>query len=93
MYTGPRGRALASLADETARKAADAESEAYEAHAVLLTLKRKQQDSAEALIRIARELGDRELRTAIAGMKREVKRSADELAKQQAALALRIALA
>ena len=30
------------------------ESEAYEAHAVLLNLKRKQQDSADALIKIAR---------------------------------------
>jgi hypothetical protein len=94
--TGKReevAEALASLADETAKKAGDAASEAYEAHAVLLTLKRKQQDSADALIRIARELGDRDLRSAITAMKREVKRSADALAKQLAAFALEIALA
>ena len=40
--------ALGSLADETAQKAGCEESEAYEAHAVLLNLKRKQQDSADA---------------------------------------------
>ncbi|HEX5939909.1 MAG TPA: hypothetical protein VFZ12_06080, partial [Dehalococcoidia bacterium] len=38
--------ALGSLADETSAKAGEEESEAYEAHAVLLNLKRKQQDSA-----------------------------------------------
>jgi hypothetical protein len=94
--TGKReevAEALAGLADETAKKAADAESEAYEAHAVLLTLKRKQQDSADALGKIGRELGDRELRTAVTAMKREIKRSADVLARHLAAFALRIALA
>jgi hypothetical protein len=84
--------ALASLADETAKKAGDAASEAYEAHAVLLTLKRKQQDSADALIKIARELGDRDLKLAVTTMKREVKRSGDALGKQLAAFALQIAL-
>ena len=84
--------ALATLADETARKAAEADSEAYEAHAVLLTLKRKQQDSADALIKIARELDDRDLKQAVTTTKREVKRSADGLGKSLAAFALQIAL-
>jgi hypothetical protein len=94
--TGKReevARALASLADETVKKAAEADSEAYEAHAVLLTLKRKQQDSAEALIRIARELGERDVRTAVAAMRHDMKRSADALGKHLADFALRIALA
>ena len=42
------------LADETAKKAGKEESEAYEAHAVLLNLKRKQQDSAGAMDRRSR---------------------------------------
>ena len=84
--------ALASLADDTAKKAGDAESEAYEAHAVLLTLKRKQQDSADALIKIARELDERELRDAVAAARRDVKRSADGLGKSLAAFALQLAL-
>jgi hypothetical protein len=85
--------ALASLADETVKKAAAADSEAYEAHAVLLTLKRKQQDSAQALIKIARELDERDVGHAISAMKRDVKRSADALGKHLADFALRIALA
>jgi hypothetical protein len=84
--------ALASLADGTAKKAGDAHSEAYEAHAVLLTLKRKQQDSADALIKIARELGERDLRDAVIATRREVKHSADGLGKSLAAFALQIAL-
>jgi hypothetical protein len=84
--------ALATLADGTARKAGDADSEAYEAHAVLLTLKRKQQDSADALIKIARELGDRDLKRGVSATRREAKHSADGLGKSLAAFALRIVL-
>jgi uncharacterized linocin/CFP29 family protein len=94
--TGKReevAEALASLADATVRRAGDAASEAYEAHAVLLALKRKQQDSAEALIKIARELGDRDLKMAVTAMKPEIKRSADTLSKHLASFALEIALA
>ena len=50
--------ALATLAEETSKKADEEESEAYEAHAVLLNLKRKQQDSADAMVKIAREQKD-----------------------------------
>ena len=82
--------ALGSLADETAQKAGTEESEAYEAHAVLLNLKRKQQDSADAIVKIARDRKDTELRDAALAMKKEIKSSADTLAKGLADFALRI---
>jgi di/tripeptidase len=83
--------ALGSLANETASKAGSEESEAYEAHAVLLNLKRKQQDSADAVIKIARDRKETELRDAALKMKKEIKASADELAKSLADFAVRIA--
>ncbi len=83
--------ALGTLADETAQKAGTEESEAYEAHAVLLNLKRKQQDSADAMIKIARDRKETELRDSALKMKREIKSSADELAKSLAKFAVRIA--
>ncbi len=43
---------MQELAAETSEKAGQAESEAYEAHAVLVSLKRKQADSAAAMIKI-----------------------------------------
>jgi hypothetical protein len=85
--------ALGSLADETARKAGSEESEAYEAHAVLLNLKRKQQDSADAVIKIARERKEPDLRDAATKMKKEIKASADALGKSLADFAVRIATA
>ena len=60
--------ALGKLADETSQKAASEDSEAYEAHAVLLNLKRKQQDSADALVKIARDRKDSQLREEAAAM-------------------------
>jgi hypothetical protein len=83
--------ALGSLADETSQKAGTEESEAYEAHAVLLNLKRKQQDSADAVVKIARDRKETELRDAALKMKKEIKASADELAKSLADFAVRIA--
>jgi hypothetical protein len=83
--------AFGSLADETAQKAGTEESEAYEAHAVLLSMKRKQQDSADALIKIARARKETELRDAAMAMKKEIKGSADTLAKSLADFAVRIA--
>lgn len=94
--TGKReevAEALASLADETAQKAASEESEAYEAHAVLLNLKRKQQDSADAVIKIARDRKETELRDAATKMKKDIKASADALSKSLADFAVRIAAA
>ena len=85
--------ALGSLADETSAKAGEEESEAYEAHAVLLNLKRKQQDSADAMIKIARDRKEPDLRDAATRMKREIKSSADDLAKSLADFAVRIASA
>jgi len=86
-------KSLGELASETAQKAGSEESEAYEAHAVLLNLKRKQQDSADAMIKIARDRKETELRTAATQMKKEIKASADDLAKSLADFAVRIAAA
>lgn len=85
--------ALSSLAEETTKKADAEQSEAYEAHAVLLNLKRKQQDSADAMIKIARKEKNADLRTAATRMKREIKSSADQLAKSLSDFAVRIATA
>ena len=84
---------MASLAEETRAKAEEEESEAYEAHAVLLTLKRKQQDSADAIVKIARDRKDTDLRDAAMKMKKEIKAGADDLAKSLADFAVRIASA
>lgn len=83
--------ALATLAEETVGKAGDKKSEAYEAHAVLLNLKRKQQDSADAIVRIARDRKAADLRDAATRMKREIKSSADALGKSLADFAAEIA--
>lgn len=94
--TGKRedvAEALGSLAAETAQKAGSEKSEAYEAHAVLLNLKRKQQDSADAVIKIARDRKETELRDAAMKMKKEIKSSADALAKSLASFAVDIAAA
>jgi hypothetical protein len=85
--------ALGTLADQTAQKAGTEESEAYEAHAVLLNLKRKQQDSADAIIKIARTKKNTELRDAATQMKKEIKASADGLAKSLSDFAVQIATA
>ena len=84
-------QSLGQLASETASKAGSEESEAYEAHAVLLNLKRKQQDSADAMVKIARDRKETQLRDAATKMKKEIKTSADELAKSLANFAVRIA--
>ncbi|CAN5537114.1 hypothetical protein BH24CHL9_BH24CHL9_06710 [soil metagenome] len=94
--TGKReevAEALGTLASETTSKAGQEESEAYEAHAVLLNLKRKQQDSADAVVKIARDRKETELRDAALQMKKEIKASADGLAKSLADFAVRIASA
>jgi hypothetical protein len=85
--------ALSTLSEQTAEKADSEDSEAYEAHAVLLNLKRKQQDSADAMIKIARDRKDTDLRDAATKMKREIKAGADELGKSLADFAVRIASA
>ena len=82
---------LADLMTETLSKAEQAESEAYEAHAVLLNAKRKQQDSAGSVLKIARAMKDTEMRDAAAKMQKEAKASSDQLATLLSDFAVRIA--
>ena len=82
---------MQQLMETTLQTAEEAPSEAYEAHAVLLNLKRKQQDSASAMLKIAREMKDTEMRDAAAEFEKGTKESANELADQLAALAVKIA--
>jgi hypothetical protein len=51
----------------------------YEAHAVLLNLKRKQMDSAGGMLAIARETNDAELRKAATAFQKAQKSSAETL--------------
>jgi hypothetical protein len=60
---------------------------------VLLNLKRKQQDSADAMVKIARDRKETDLRDAATKMKKEIKASADALGKSLADFAVRIASA
>ena len=69
----------------------EVESETYEAHAVLLSLKRKQQDSAASVLKIARALKNPELRDAAAEMQKANKKASDELAKSLSDFAVLIA--
>lgn len=82
---------MRQMMQETAEKATEAASEAYEAHAVLVSLKRKQQDSAAAMLKIARALKDSEMLDAARDFSRETKAGAQELANQLAAFAVTIA--
>jgi hypothetical protein len=82
---------LQQLMEETASKAAEAESEAYEAHAVLLNLKRKQQDSALAMLKIARSRKDTKMRDAARAFEKGTRESARTLSEKLAAFAVRIA--
>lgn len=84
---------LAELMETTLESATEAESEAYEAHAVLLTLKRKQQDSGLAMIRIARDRKDAELREAATRFERAQRAAAKDLGASLAEFARRIAAA
>jgi hypothetical protein len=83
--------ALKELMDETAASAAEAASESYEGHAVLVNLKRKQQDGAAAMLKIAREQDDTELRDAALEFGKATKASAQELADDLAEFAVEIA--
>jgi hypothetical protein len=83
--------ALQELLQETVQKASEAESEAYEAHAVLLNAKRKQQDSADAMLKIARAKKDTEMRDAAQEFSRATQASAKVLSSRLAVLAVEIA--
>jgi hypothetical protein len=82
---------LQQLMQTTLQTAEQAESEAYEAHAVLLNLKRKQQDSATAMLKMARTMKDTKMRDAAQAFEKGTRESAKELADQLAMLAVRIA--
>jgi hypothetical protein len=84
-------KALGELARETTAAAAEAESDAYEAHAVLLALKRKQQDSAAAVLKIARAVKDTSMRDSAREMFRDTRRASQELADALAEFAVVIA--
>jgi hypothetical protein len=71
---------IIELLDSMVEKAGDAPSEAYEAHAVLLNAKRKQQDSAGGMLAISRALKDTEGRDAAQAFAKAQKASSDELA-------------
>ena len=83
--------ALKNLMELTAKSVGEAPSEAYEAHAVLINLKRKQQDSAAAMVKIARETDDDELRDAAVEFGKATKASAQVLADDLALFAVEIA--
>ena len=82
---------MIELMQQTLAKATEDESEAYEAHAVLLSLKRKQQDSSMSVMKIAKEIGNRELRDAAVEMNKEIKGGAEQMADLLATFAVRIA--
>jgi hypothetical protein len=83
--------ALQELMTETSEKATEADSEAYEAHAVLVNLKRKQQDSGAAMIKIARATKDTAMRDAAKAFEKSTRTSAQELANELAEFAVAIA--
>jgi hypothetical protein len=70
-----------------------ADSDYYEAHAVLLNLKRKQMDSAGGMLEIARATKDTELRDAATAFARAQRASCQTLADELATYAAQIATA
>jgi len=83
--------AMQQLSETTTQSAEDAPSEAYEAHAVLLTMLRKQQDSSGAMLKIAQEMDEREIKDAALQMQKQTKTEADELATLLSQFAVQIA--
>ena len=69
------------------------DSDFYEAHAVLLNLKRKQMDSAGGMLEIARATKDDELRKAATEFQRAQKATSQALADELATYAAKIATA
>ena len=86
---------LGDLMTETLETATEegADSDYYEAHAVLLNIKRKQMDSAGGMLEIAKATKDAELRTAATAFGKAQKASCEVLAAQLAAYAAKIATA
>jgi hypothetical protein len=88
-------RGLKELMEETLGTASSdaADSDFYEAHAVLLNLKRKQMDSAGGVLKIARATRNTRMRDAALEFERAQKATSRELAKELAAYAAVIATA
>ncbi len=88
-------KGLKDLMEETLETATKegADSDYYEAHAVLLNTKRKQMDSAGGMLQIARATDDDELRTAATAFAKAQKASCQVLADELAGYAARIATA
>ena len=86
---------LTELMSETLSTAVaeGADSDFYEAHAVLLNLKRKQMDSAGGMLAIARDQKDSELRKASLAFRRGQTASSKTLTDELAAYAVQIAAA
>ena len=88
-------KGLKDLMDETVETATTegADSDYYEAHAVLLNTKRKQMDSAGGMLEIARATDDSKLRTAATAFAKAQKASCQKLADELAGFAATIATA
>lgn len=88
-------KGLKDLMEETLATATKegADSDYYEAHAVLLNIKRKQMDSAGGMLEIARATKDAELRTATTAFAKAQKASCQVLADELASYAAKIATA
>jgi hypothetical protein len=86
---------LKELMEETLETATvdGADSDFYEAHAVLLNIKRKQMDSAGGMLEIARATKDTELRKAATEFGKAQKASCQVLADELAGFAAQIATA
>jgi hypothetical protein len=86
---------LKELMEETLATATEegADSDFYEAHAVLVNLKRKQMDSAGGMLEIARATKDTELRDAAKEFLGAQKSTSQSLADELASYAVKIATA
>jgi hypothetical protein len=84
---------LKELMESTLQKATTEgnDSDYYEAHAVLLNLKRKQWDSAGGMLAIARDQKDTKLRDASKAFQAAQKESGTALTKELASFAVQIA--
>ena len=88
-------KGLKDLMEETLETATKegADSDYYEAHAVLLNTKRKQMDSAGGMLEIARATKDTELKAAATAFAKAQKASCQVLADELASYAAKIATA
>jgi len=87
-------RGMSTLMTKTLEKATTKEreeSDVYEAHAVLLSLKRKQLDSAGGMLKTSTERGDTTAAAAHGKHHRELKTATQALSESLASFAVRIA--